>query len=233
MDVGIMFSGGKDSTYAIDFARKKGWNIKWLLSVKPTRTDCFLFHFATVEHTGTVAQELGIPHKLISCDVADPEKEAELVKNAVLEMPKIDSLIFGGTGLQLTQIASAQKALRPHGIEVFAAHAGLEHEDVMLEMLENGYKFMITQIASDGMKKWLGRVISLENYDELMEDALQYGFHPGFEGGYADTFVVEGPHMEKVLTIQEAKHIMEDEYCGHVVFEKFKLSPKKVEEAEQ
>ena len=55
MDVAIMYSGGKDSTYAIEYALDKGYNIKYLLSVKPNRTDCYLFHFATVEHTKELA----------------------------------------------------------------------------------------------------------------------------------------------------------------------------------
>ena len=76
MDVAIMYSGGKDSNYAVKHALDQGWNIKYLLSVKPTRTDCFLFHFATVEHTNLQAEALGIKHNLLSCSVADPKKEA-------------------------------------------------------------------------------------------------------------------------------------------------------------
>jgi diphthamide synthase (EF-2-diphthine--ammonia ligase) len=51
MDVAILYSGGKDSTFAIQHAAEKGWNIKYLISVKPTRKDCYLFHYATVELT--------------------------------------------------------------------------------------------------------------------------------------------------------------------------------------
>ena len=74
MDVAILFSGGKDSTFAIQHAKQKGWNIKYLISVKPTRKDCFLFHFATVEHTKEIAKILNIPHILTSCSIANPEK---------------------------------------------------------------------------------------------------------------------------------------------------------------
>src|SRR3989338_4823326 len=77
MRVGILYSGGKDSTYAIAECHNKGWEIAYLLSVKPSRTDCFLFHYATVEHTPALAKILKLPHRLIGCDVADPQKEAE------------------------------------------------------------------------------------------------------------------------------------------------------------
>ena len=134
MKVAIMCSGGKDSTFAIDHALENGWDVQYLLSVKPTRTDCYLFHFATVEHTPKIAAMLGLKHILVSCDVADPVLEAEIVKKEVEKVQKndpVDAVVLGGTGLQETQLRSVQNALRPMDIEVFAAHAGLEHADVM------------------------------------------------------------------------------------------------------
>jgi len=88
-----MYSGGKDSNYAVKHALDKGWNIKYLLSVKPTRTDCYLFHFATVEHTKLQAEALGLKHYLISCTVADPNKEADIV-SAVLNPDKCEPPSF-------------------------------------------------------------------------------------------------------------------------------------------
>ena len=79
MKVAILYSGGKDSTFAIDAVLKKGWEIAYLLSVKPSRKDCFLFHYATVEHTKELAKILGIPHIYTTCDVAEPKAEAEIV----------------------------------------------------------------------------------------------------------------------------------------------------------
>ena len=84
MKVAILYSGGKDSTLAIDYALKNKHQIEYLLSVKPTRTDCYLFHFATVEHTREIAKILNIPHILTSCSIANPEQEAQLIKNTYL-----------------------------------------------------------------------------------------------------------------------------------------------------
>jgi len=139
MKVAVLYSGGKDSNYAVDYALSKGWKIQYLLSVKPTRKDCYLFHFATVEHTPLQAKQLGLNHFLISCDIADPDQEAALVKEFVQEKQKefpVDALLLGGTGLQMTQLKSVQTALRVLNVEVFAAHAGLDHEEVFKEMIE-------------------------------------------------------------------------------------------------
>lgn len=228
MDVAIMYSGGKDSTLAIEYAIKNGYDIKYLLSVKPTRTDCYLFHYATVEHTRKLASILGLKHILISCDVADPVKEAKLVKDIVMKEDKVDALILGGVGLQETQIGSLQKALMPEGIEVYAAHSGEDHEILFREMLDRGYEIMITQVASDGLMRWLGTPITKENFEDLKKDSVKYGFHLGFEGGFADTLVLDGPIFSKKLDILDSDKVIESEYCGHILIKDCRVSNKAI-----
>jgi len=225
MKVAVLYSGGKDSTFAIDYCRKKGWEISYLLSVKPTRKDCFLFHFATVEHTPLIAEMLNIPHHLISCSVADPHQEALLVKEIVEKYP-VDAVVLGGTGLQETQIRSVQKALAPLGVKAFPAHFGFEHGNVFKTMIENGYEILITQVASDGLNTWLGKTITKENFAQLEKESLQYGFHIGFEGGYADTLVLDAPFFSKRLVIETKHAIWDDKYCGHLILDKIKIADK-------
>ena len=95
MDVAVLYSGVKDSTFAIQHAKEKGWNIKYLISVKPTRKDCFLFHFATVEQTKDIANMLNIPHFYVKCRVADPVKEADIVREVVENGEWVTKTIHG------------------------------------------------------------------------------------------------------------------------------------------
>lgn len=229
MDVAILYSGGKDSTFAIQRAIEKAWNIKYLVSVKPTRKDCFLFHYATVEQTKDLANMLGIPHFYLKCKVADPLKEAEIVKNIVEKNQKnmrIDAVVLGGTGLQETQLRSIQNALMPLKVDAFASHAGEEHDLIMEKMLDGGYEILITQIASDGLKDWLGKRITKENFSQLRKDSVKYGFHIGFEGGYADTLVTDCPLFPKKLVVEDMSIMFEDDYCGHIVVKKLRMEDK-------
>ena len=229
MDIAILYSGGKDSTFAIQHAKEKNWNIKYLISVKPTRKDCFLFHYATVEHTKDFAKILEIPQFYIKCKVADPSKEANLIKEIVESNQKklrIDAVVLGGTGLQETQLKSIQNALRPLNVDAFASHAGEDHDLVMGKMLDNGYGILITQIASDGLKDWLGKKITKENFSQLKKDSVKYGFHIGFEGGYADTLVIDCLLFDKKMIIEDMSVIFEDDYCGHVVINKCRMEDK-------
>ena len=229
MDIAILYSGGKDSTFAVQYAKEKGWNIKYLISVKPTRKDCFLFHYATVEQTKDIVEMLQIPHFYAKCRVSDPIKEAEIVKEIVesnQKKMKVDAVVLGGTGLQETQLKSVQNALRPLKVDAFASHAGEEHDLMMEEMLKKGYEILITQIASDGMKDWLGKKITKDNFSQLKKDSVKYGFHIGFEGGYADTLVTDCPMFSKRLVIEDMSIIYEDDYCGHVVINKYRMEGK-------
>ena len=229
MKVAIMFSGGKDSTFAIDYALEEGWDIKYLISIKPNRTDCYLFHYATVEHTKDLAKILEIPHILEKCTIADPEKEAQIVRKIVEKQQKttpVNAVVLGGTGLQETQLRSIQYALRPLGIEVFASHSGEEHDLIIDNMLNKGYEIMITQVASDGLMPWLGKKLTKENFKELKRDSVMYKFHIGFEGGYADTLVLDGPILKKKLKIDSFEKVVEDQYSGHIKINKLRILDK-------
>ncbi len=226
MKVAILFSGGKDSTFAIDYAKHMGWDISYLLSIKPTRTDCYLFHFATVEHTPQLADAIGLKHFLLNCNVANPKQEAQIVKSFV-EKNKVDAVVLGGVGLQQTQLRTLQKALMPLKIEVFASHAGFDHEEIVEKMIKKGYDIRITQVASEGLgEEWLGKQINKSSFEDLKKRSQKYGFHIGFEGGYADTFVCDGPIFKKRVIIEESEKVMEDKYSGHLLVRKLRLVDK-------
>ncbi len=227
MKVAILYSGGKDSNYALYEAQKKGWDVRYLLSIKPTRTDCYLFHFATVEHTPKLAEMAGIKHVLKTCSVADPVQEAEIVKKAVEEQEHIDAVILGGVGLQETQIRSVRNALSSLGIEVFPSHAELTEEESMINMINLGFKFMITQYATDGLNQsWLGKEITKESFAELQSLSLKHGFNLLGEGGYYDTLVIGSPCFNgKELSIITSNKVQESAYSGHLIITEAAIVP--------
>ena len=226
MDVAILYSGGKDSTLSIEYALEKKWNIKYLISVKPNRTDCYLFHFATVEQTKNMVDILGIKQVYAACSDADPQKEAIIVKEIVEQHP-VDSVILGGIGLQETQINSIRDALFPLGVDVFATHVGHDHVKLMKEMLIKGYDIIITEVAADGLgMKWLGERLTLDNLEDFVKTAEKYGFHPGGEGGSYNTLVVDGPIFSKRLEILSFDKVMEGEFNGYIEVKESKVIDK-------
>ncbi len=226
MDVAILYSGGKDSTFAIEYALEKKWNIKYLISVKPNRTDCYLFHFATVELTKKIAEFLGIKQVYTTCTEADPVKEADIVKK-IVETNPVDSVILGGIGLQETQIKSIRDALFSLGIDVFASHTGYDHLSLMKEMISKGYDIRITEVAADGLgKDWLGKQLNEQNLNEFINTSKKYGFHVGGEGGPYNTLVCDGPFFPKRLELVSFDKVMEGDYNGYIEVKEIKIIDK-------
>ena len=207
MRVAIMFSGGKDSTLAIDYAMEKGFEISYLLSVKPNRTDCYLYHYATVEFTELQAKAMGLKHFLINCDVADPKKEAELIKETIKNNP-VDAILLGGVGLQKTQIRSIEDVVKEFGVKVIVPHQDWDHEKLIKEAIDKGYEIIITSVAVDGLdQNWLGKKLDFNSLEELKKISNKFGFHLGGEGGHYDTFVSNGPVFKKKINISDTKKI--------------------------
>src|SRR3989442_1791233 len=63
--VGVLFSGGKDSTYTIWVLQHQGWEIPVLVTVQPKRPESFIFHYPGIESTSLQSKALGIDRVLI------------------------------------------------------------------------------------------------------------------------------------------------------------------------
>ncbi|MBI2671591.1 diphthine--ammonia ligase [Candidatus Woesearchaeota archaeon] len=226
MEVAILYSGGKDSTLAIEYAVRKNWDIKYLISVKPTRRDCYLFHYSTVELTKHIAKILGIKQVYVTCSEADPKKEAEIIKKIVEKNP-VEAVLLGGIGLQETQIKSVREALFSLGTEVFATHVGSDHVKLMQEMISNGYDIRISEVAADGLSSsWLGERLTKENINEFVSLAKKYGFHPGGEGGPYNTIVLDSPIFPQRLEIVSFEKVMDEKFSGYIDVKEVKVIDK-------
>lgn len=227
MRVAILFSGGKDSTFALHEALRRDWEVAALIAVKPKNTEAYLWHYATVEWTLLSSQALGIPLFLIKCDKVGAEEEARELEK-VLERIKIDALILGGIGLQKTQIREVKKVAKKYGIKVVVLHEGRDHYELFKEIVESGFEIVITQVASQGLgPEWLGRRVDLKTLEELKKLSEKCGFHIGFEGGYADSFVLDGPIFKKRIEFVSTEKVWDNEtYSGYLNVREAKLIEK-------
>ena len=74
----------------------------------------------------------------------------------------------------------------------------------MMEIISLGFEVIVTAVAAEGLdKSWLGREIDQNMLDDLEELNRRYGVHLAFEGGEAETFVLDGPIFKKRIRILE------------------------------
>ncbi len=58
MNVAVLFSGAKDSTFAIYKAMNRGMNVKYLVTIIPQTDESYMFHYPNVRWTKLQAKRL-------------------------------------------------------------------------------------------------------------------------------------------------------------------------------
>ena len=204
-----MFSGGKDSVFALWCAIHQGYEIACLLTIFPQRSDSWMFHYPDIEWTRLQAEAVGIPQVTAK---ASGVKEEELgaMKEALLELKRtrgIDCVVTGA-------IASEYQKWR---IETICYELGLrsvaplwrkDPEQLLTEQVEMGFEFILTACMAMGLgPDWLGRMIDSKAIDELKSISRRYGISLVFEGGEAETYVLNAPMFTKRIRIAEARPV--------------------------
>ena len=85
MKLGILFSGGKDSTYASYLASKEGYEIKCLITVESENKDSFMFHTPAIEQTKKQAEAMQTPwftHEYIIDNIGTKRFYQAVIKQA-------------------------------------------------------------------------------------------------------------------------------------------------------
>ena len=75
MRVAALFSGGKDSAFALWCTQMQGWDVESLVTVFPESKESWMFHFPGLKWTKLQAEAIGLPQLIIT---TKGEKEREL-----------------------------------------------------------------------------------------------------------------------------------------------------------
>lgn len=214
MKVCVLYSGGKDSTYALHWAVFKGFEITCLITLIPRREDSWMFQYPNVEYTKYQADAMGF--NLIRFETSG-EKDREL-NDLYVAFKKAKEL--GADGIVSGALLSDYQRLN---ISIIAEKVGLKtytplwrknQEKYLLELIDEGFEFIITSISAYGFPyDLLGRTITKEDAIRIVQSARKYGFNPAFEGGEAETFVTYAPLFKRRLKVEgEAKKLGEENW---------------------
>ena len=91
------------------------------------------------------------------------------------------------------------------GLEHISPLWGRDPQEYMNWLIDTGFRFVITSVSSGGLDdSWLGRVLSKGDLPRLIRAANRHGFDPSFEGGEAETFVIDSPLFLSRIDIVES-----------------------------
>jgi ABC transporter with metal-binding/Fe-S-binding domain ATP-binding protein len=216
LKLAALFSGGKDSTYAIYKARNEGHDIKCLVSIFPQSEESHLLHYPNIASTLLQAKAMKIPQVLAQINTTDPETEIDELQNLLnktVEDFGIEGIVHGGLFSDYQRMRF-ERIGNNLNLEVISPLWHADQKNYLQELLEHKFKFIITSVTSAGLDQtWLGREINREDITQLEKLSAKHGFNLTFEGGEAETFVIDCPLFHSQIRILQANKIW-DGYRG-------------------
>ncbi|MEK6865133.1 MAG: diphthine--ammonia ligase [Thermoproteota archaeon] len=216
MKLASLFSGGKDSTYSIFLAKKQGHEIKCLLSVFPKSDESHLLHHPNLQWTHLQSQSMQIPQLTIKSESDETDNEINSLEKILIqaiEKYQIEGLVHGGiqSQFQKEKFENLCNKLNLKSITPLWNRNPLEY---MNELISSNFVFIITSVSSGGLDdSWLGKIITKNDIDNLYVLSQKFGFNLNFEGGEAETFVVNCSLFSHPIKIIQGKKIW-DGYRG-------------------
>lgn len=226
--LGALFSSGKDSSYAIHIMKQRNYLVNCLITLESENQDSYMYHTPNIGLTKAQSKAANIP--IISqTTLGEKEVELEDLRKALEKAKrkyKIDGVITGAL-FSNYQRERIEKVCDEQGLKVFAPLWHKNQESAMREMLQEGFRFIFSSIAADGLdKSWLGRLITKEDVDKLVELDKKMGLNVAGEGGEFETLVLDAPFFKYRLIIKNSKIDMFSENCGRFIINKVKLEKK-------
>ena len=207
MKLACFFSGGKDSTYAIHLAKKQGHEIVCLLSVFTKSEESHLLHHPNLKWTKLQSKSMNIPQLTISSSSDETTDELilleKLLKNAIDEF-EIEGLVHGGIKSKF-QKEKFRNLCTKLNLKIVSPLWDSEPKQYMNDLLESNFCFIMTTVSSDGLDdQWLGKLISKSDVQKLNNLSDKFGFNLNFEGGEAETFVIDCPLFSNSIKINKS-----------------------------
>ncbi len=226
MKLGVLFSGGKDSTYALFKAMEKD-KVVCLISIVSKNKESYMFHTPNINLAEMQAKAIGLP-LIQKTTKGEKEKELKELKKAIKEA----KVKFDIEGVVAGAVESVYQATR---IQIICDDLGLwcfnplwkkNQEELLRELLAKKFDIIISGIfAYPLVESWLGKKINKNVVNELIKLKEKYKISPTGEGGEIETTVLNGPIFKKKIEIIDSE-IEAEKHSGVFVIKKTKLIKK-------
>lgn len=224
MKLAVLFSGGKDSTYALNLVKREH-EVKFLITIFPEKGS-WMFHFPCIELTKLQAKALGIKQVIVKTK-GEKEKELEDLKKAIKKVRnKIEGIVSGAVASNY-QKSRIDRVCEDLGLQSISP-LWQKNQLSLLEEEASCMDILVTGVFCEGFdESWLGRRMDKECLRDLIKLNKRYGVNLSGEGGEYETFVLDSPTFKKKILIESWKKVWEGN-SGYIVVEKAKLINKTI-----
>jgi len=221
--VAALVTSGKDSAMALYRVLKKGYEVKFLVTMLPQREDSWMFHYPNIHLTGLFADAVDIP--LVKAEtVGIKEAEVEDLKKLLATLD-VDAVVSGAISSHY-QKKRIDRVCRELGLKSIAP---LWHEDprkLLTELVKLKIETIIVGVYAHGFTQdWLGRKIDQATINDLVELNKKYQVSLVGEGGEYETLVLDAPFFKKKMQLIETEKVWEGQ-SGYLLVKRAALVKK-------
>jgi diphthine-ammonia ligase len=206
MKLGVLFSGGKDSTMAAWIAKKTGHEISCLITLYSENPDSYMFHTPSIKKTEMQAAVMGIP--LITKNTKGIKEEElkdleDVIKTAIKKY-EIKGIVTGAVE-SVYQSSRIQRICNRLDLHCFNPLWQRDQFNILQELVRERFKAVITAVSAYPLNaSWLGRVIDESFIKDIIKLNDKYKIHVVGEGGEFESFVLDCPLFKRPLEVTGA-----------------------------
>ncbi|XHH08831.1 MAG: diphthine--ammonia ligase [Candidatus Bathyarchaeia archaeon] len=205
MKLGVLFSGGKDSTLALHLAAEKE-QVACLITVVSVNKESYMFHTPNVDMTQLQAQALDLP--LVSVETAGRKEEELLDLERAIAQAKTQ---YGIEGVVTGAVESVYQASRVQRIcnrlDLWCFNPLWKHNQrALLEsLLEQRFEVVVSGVFAYPLDaSWLGKKLDKAMIEQLSDLSEKYGISVSGEGGEIETTVLDAPLFKEKIVVTES-----------------------------
>ena len=211
MKVGILFSGGKDSTYSAYLTKKEGYEICCLISIISENPESYMFHTPSIDRVREQAKVMDIPLVIVKTK-GEKEKELKDLERAIERAVRdfgIEGIVSGAVE-SVYQASRIQKICNNLDLECFNPLWQKGQIELLEDLIRERFEIVLSGVfAYPFDEEWLGRKIDKRFVKDMKKMQEKFGISPSGEGGEFESLVLYCPLFKKKLKIIERKVIGE------------------------
>jgi diphthine-ammonia ligase len=226
MRLGVLFSGGKDSTLALHKAAEKE-EVVCLITLVSENKESFMFHTPNIDVTALQAEAMGLP-LIKKVTEGKPEEELKDLEEAITQAVncfKIEGVVTGAveSAYQSKRIQSICNRLNVSCLNPLWKK---NQKALLEELVAKGFKVIISGVFAYPLdESWLGKEIDNELIERLALIGKEFGLSVAGEGGEIETTVLDAPLFKKKIEILDSA-VEAKGNSGVFIIKKARLAPK-------
>ena len=228
MRLGVLFSSGKDSTYATWIMQRQMYDIGCLISIWSKNPSSYMYHTPNIWLTELQAKGMGIP-LIVQETEGEQEKELDDLRAAMVKARDeygIEGIVTGALASRY-QRDRIERLCDELSLKMFSPLWQMDQEEEMRNLIKAGFDVRMVSIAAEGLdESWLARHLTLADVTRLAGYRDSIGLNVAGEGGEFESLVLDGPVFDQRIVIDQSRIEMEDTRTGSCIITQAHLEQK-------